>query len=266
MSLIVEKVSKRFGGHVGLHEVSFITGPGEIVVILGPNGAGKTTLMRTVSGELPATEGYIRVDGGPVSSFRRNAVASSGDQRTVFTGFTGHDYRRVWELLYPQFDHPLFDRFTEQFKWDLSRRVDFAPMGVRSLFLTLGALACRPQLLLIDEPFQHITPQESDILCDILRTFADEHLSTILLASTELYEPESLIDRFVVLRNGKLLYTSRLDEARRTQRIVPGSEDVSGLLTIGPIIGEWLVYTDDDIGRVPTMREIVIGYLNGAPD
>lgn len=266
MSLIVEKVSKRFGSAIGLTDVSFITGPGEIVVILGPNGAGKTTLMRTVSGEWPTTSGYIRVDGGPVTAFRRSAIASSGDQRTVFTGFTGHDYRRVWDLLYPQFDHALFDRFAEQFKWDLSRRIDFAPMGVRSLFLTLGALACRPVLLLIDEPFQHITPQESDILCDILRTFADEHRSTVLLASTELYEPESLIDRFVVLKDGKLLYTARLDEAQRTHRVVPGTEDVSELLTIGPIIGEWLVFGDDPIGRVPTIREIVIGYLNGAAD
>jgi len=266
VTLIVEKVSKRFGKHIGLHDVSFITGPGEIVVILGPNGAGKTTLMRTASGEWPATSGYIRVDGGPVSALGRSAVASSGDQRTVFNGFTGHDYRRIWELLYPQFDHTLFDRFVDQFKWDLSRRIDFAPMGVRSVFLTLGALACRPQLLLIDEPFQHITPQESDILCDILRNFADEHRSTVLLASTELYEPESLIDRFVVLRNGRLLYTARLDTARRIHRIVSGTEDVSDMLTIGPIIGEWLVYTDEQIGREPTMREIVTGYLNGAPD
>ncbi len=266
MSLIVEKVSKRFGEQVGLHDVSFITGPGEIVVILGPNGSGKTTLMRTVSGELPPSAGYIRIDGGPVSRFRRSAVASSGDQRSVFTGFTARDYHRVWKLLYPRFDDTLFLRFADQFAWDLSRRIDFAPMGMRSLFLTLGALACRPQLLLIDEPFQHITPQESDILCDILRSFTDEHRSTVLLASTELYEPESLIDRFVILKNGKLLYTARLDEARRTHRIVSGAGDEANFLTIGPIIAEWLVFTEEDIGRPPTMRELVIGYLNGAAD
>ena len=110
--LSVKKLSKTYAsGFRALKNVDLEIRRGEIFALLGPNGAGKTTLMRTVSGEWPATTGYIRVDGGPVSSFRRSAVASSGDQRTVFTGFTGHDYRRVWELLYPQFDQALFDRF-----------------------------------------------------------------------------------------------------------------------------------------------------------
>lgn len=266
MTLIVEKVSKRFHDRVGLTEVSFMTGPGEIVAVTGPNGAGKTTLMRVACGELSPTEGYIRIDGHSARSFRRDLVAFTGDQRHVFTGFTGYDYLRVWKLLYARFDDALFASFITRFSWDLLSRVDHMPLGVRSLFLTLGALACRPQILLIDEPFQHIAPIERDNLCMILRSFADEHRSTVLLASTELYEQESIIDRVVVLKEGKLLFSGSLEKARQTHRVVPYAEDTEGLLIIGPVLAEHLVFSDEDIGREPTMREVVTGYLNGYSD
>ena len=264
MSLIVEKVSKRFGRRTGLAEVSFVTGPGEIVALLGPSGAGKTTLMRVVSGEWPPSDGYIRVGGDPLTHFSRHLVASSGDQRVVIRNFTGADYLRVWKLLYPQFDDALFSVFATRFSWDLSRRIESLPMGERSLFLTLGSLACRPVILLIDEPFQHLTPFEREMLCGLLRSYADEHRATVILASAELYEQESVLDRVVVLKNGRLLCATRLDEAKRTHRIVASAEEAGDLLTIGPVLAERLVFTDEEVGRVPTLHEIVSGYLNGA--
>ncbi len=264
MSLIVEKVSKRFGRTVGLTGVSVVTGPGEIVAVLGPSGAGKTTLMRILSGEWPPTEGYIRVGGEPLSHFSRHLVASSGDQRAVLRGFTGNDYRRVWKLLYPQFDDALFHIFVKRFSWDLSRRIEAFPMGDRSLFLTLGALACRPLLLLIDEPFQHLTPHEREMLCGLLRAYADDHRATVILASSELYEQEPILDRVVVLKDGRLVCAARLDDARRTHRIVSVGEVVDQFLSIGPVLAERLIFCDEEIGRVPTLSEIVTGYLNGA--
>ncbi len=265
MTLIVEKVSKRFGRRSALVDVSFVTGPGEIVAVLGPSGAGKTTLMRVVSGEWPPSEGYIRVGGGPLSHFSRHLVASSGDQRIVFRHFTGADYHRIWKLLYPQFDDALFTVFARRFSWDLSRRIEALPMGDRSLFLTLGALACRPTLLLIDEPFQHLTPHEREMLCGLLRSYADEHRATVILSSAELYEQEPILDRIVVLKNGRLLCATRLDEARWSHRIVSSVGEAEDFLTIGPVLAERLVFCDEErIGRVPTLGEIVTGYLNGA--
>jgi len=264
MSLIVEKVSKRFGRTPGLTGISFVTGPGEIVAVLGPSGAGKTPLMRVVSGEWPPSEGYIRVGGEPLSHFSRHLVASSGDQRIVFHHFTGADYRRMWKLLYPQFDDALFAVFAKRFSWDLSRRLESLPMGERSLFLTLGALTCRPLLLLIDEPFQHLTPYDRETLCGLLRSYADEHRATVILSSSELYEQEPILDRGGVLKNGRLLCATRLDEARRAHRMVSSADEASDFLTVGPVLAEWLVFCDEEIGRVPTLAEIVTGYLNGA--
>jgi len=264
MSLIVEKVSKRFGRVTGLKNVSFVTGPGEIVAVLGPSGAGKTTLMRVVSGEWPPSEGYIRLDGELLSHFSRHLVASSGDQRVVFRHFTGADYRRIWKLLYPQFDDAIFTVFAERFSWDLSRRLESLPMGERSLFLTLGALACRPLLLLIDEPFQHLTPHEREMLCGLFRSYADEYRATILLASSELYEQEPMLDRVVVLKNGVLLCATRLDDARRTHRIVSSAEEADDFLAVGPVLAERLIFCEEPVGRIPTLSEIVTGYLNGA--
>ena len=264
MSLIVERISKRFGRKKGIEKVSFVTGPGEIVAVLGPSGAGKTTLMRVVSGEWPPTEGYIRVNGAPLTAFSRHLIASTGDQRMVFRGFTGSGYHRIWRLLYPQFDDALFFGFVSRFSWDLSRRIDTIPMGERSLFLTLGALACRPLLVLIDEPFQHLTPREREVLCKILRSYADDHCATVILASAELYEQERIFDRVIILKDGKLLCSTRLDEARRTYRLVPGVEDSGDFLVIGPVLAEKLVFTEEPVGRIPTLQEIVNGYLNGA--
>jgi len=94
--LVVERVTKRFGALVAVHDVSFGVGRGEIVGIIGPNGAGKSTLIDVVSGFEPPSAGTVRFDGRPITGLRPSAICRRGLARTfqlaqTFASFTVFD-------------------------------------------------------------------------------------------------------------------------------------------------------------------------------
>lgn len=81
-ALEVSRVTKRFGGIVANHEVSFSVAPGELVGVIGPNGAGKSTLFDVITGFLPPDSGEISFGGRPITRLRPDQVSRLGVGRT----------------------------------------------------------------------------------------------------------------------------------------------------------------------------------------
>src|SRR4029077_18143561 len=81
--LVVENVSKHFGGLLAIDKASFQVRTGRITALIGPNGAGKTTLFSIISGFLPADGGRILYDGADITTEPRHRRACRGIARTV---------------------------------------------------------------------------------------------------------------------------------------------------------------------------------------
>lgn len=159
MSIHVEHLSKRFGEHAAVDDVSFEVETGELVALLGPSGGGKSTILRIIAGLEPADQGTVRFDGAEVDHLRAR------DRRVgfVFQHYALFRHLSVWEnvafgLRVQKAPRQEADaRVGELLKLvgldSLgNRRPAQLSGGQRQRVALARALAPRPRLLLLDEP------------------------------------------------------------------------------------------------------------------
>jgi zinc transport system ATP-binding protein len=190
---------------------------GEFVALMGANGSGKSTLVRAVTGLWPVTRGKLELFGTPYDDFHewhrlgyvpQRSSASSGVPATVWELVaSGRITRR--RLLRP-LSRADRDAITEAI--EIVGLTDRRNAGVSSLsggqqqrVLIARALAGQPDLLLLDEPTAGVDLPNQVALADALRTLKARG-ATIVLVAHELGPLEPLIDRALVLRDGRVVY------------------------------------------------------------
>ena len=206
--IVVDHLSKRYGRHPAVDDVSFTCRPGTVTGFLGPNGAGKSTTMRMICGLTPPSAGTATVDGLPYRRLanpgRRIGVlldasaqhaGRTGREVLTLAAFTmGVDRRRVEETL---------DRVGLDAK-AAKRRVRAYSLGMRQRLGIAGALLGDPSVLILDEPANGLDPEGIFWMRVLLRDFADRG-GTVLLSSHLLREVEAVADRLVVIGGGRIV-------------------------------------------------------------
>lgn len=221
-----EGIRKRFGGRTVIDDLSLRVDDGEFFVLVGPSGSGKSTLLRMVNRlELP-DDGTIRVDGQdvasvPVERLRRGigyAIQSVGlfPHRTVaeniatvprLLGWPTDAIRdRVDELLaLLRLDEPgMASRYPRTLSGGQQQRVGVA-----------RALAARPRIVLMDEPFGALDPLTRESLQASLKAIQRETKTTILFVTHDMDEAFGLGDRVALMLDGRLVQTGTPTELIR---------------------------------------------------
>jgi branched-chain amino acid transport system ATP-binding protein len=164
-ALEVREVSVRFGGHLALDRASLVAEAGQITGLIGPNGAGKTTMFNAITGLVSPSSGWIFLGDRDVSSTRLHRRARAGLARTfqqleLFTMLTvrenirvAADVHRRWSRD-PEDPAELTDAILERVGLGAvaDDRVTQLPTGQGRLVELGRALACKPKVLLLDEP------------------------------------------------------------------------------------------------------------------
>jgi ABC-2 type transport system ATP-binding protein len=206
--IAVDHLSKRYGRHPAVDDVSFTCRPGTVTGFLGPNGAGKSTTMRMICGLTPPSAGTATVDGLPyrrlINPGRRIGVlldasaqhaGRTGREVLTLAAFTmGVDRRRVEETLHRVGLDPKAAR----------RRVRAYSLGMRQRLGIAGALLGDPSVLILDEPANGLDPEGIFWMRGLLRDFADRG-GTVLLSSHLLREVEAVADQLVVIGGGRIV-------------------------------------------------------------
>jgi manganese/iron transport system ATP-binding protein len=199
--LSVEGVDVDLGGRPVLRDVRMSVEAGELVGLLGPNGAGKTTLLRCVLGLIRVKAGKISMGGSGAVGYVPQRHEFSWDfpisvEQTVLSGRTGRigllrrpgvaDWRAAGEAL-------------ERVRLaDLRRRpVGELSGGQRQRVLVARALALRPGILLLDEPYAGLDMPTQELLGDLFATLARER--AVLMATHDLAAAVHDCDRLVLL-------------------------------------------------------------------
>ncbi|MBR3370669.1 MAG: ABC transporter ATP-binding protein [Rhodobacteraceae bacterium] len=211
--LEVRNVTKRFGGLVAVNDMSFDVAEHEVLGIIGPNGSGKSTMINMISGTFPPSAGMIRLNGQDVAGKPAHRIAQMGVARTfqlvrllpeltvienVVAG-AAFGHRRRWTGEAERYARTLLERVglgavmnvpVSSLTYINTKRVELA-----------RALACEPEVLLLDEWLAGLNPTELQTGIDLIRSLRDDG-RTVILVEHVMDAIRSLCDRCVVMSSG----------------------------------------------------------------
>jgi len=235
--LILDDLSKEFGGLHALEGVNLVANCGDRLAIIGPNGAGKTTLFNVVTGSFPATRGQVRLFQRDITRWPTHRRIALGMGRTyqitrlfpkltvlenVVLAVQGirrmkltmHRFLTAYKDIYGKARALL-----EQADLSERRDAEIANLshGEQRQVEVLMALASDPKLLLLDEPTAGLSPAESTTMVSMLKKL-DSGI-TLLIIEHDMGVAFELADRIAVLHQGKLLAEGTKDEVRANQTV-----------------------------------------------
>ncbi|GAC1462500.1 MAG: ABC transporter ATP-binding protein [Candidatus Limnocylindrales bacterium] len=238
-------LTRSYGPHRGIEDLTLTVGVGEIFGFLGPNGAGKTTTIRLLLGLIRPTRGQGTVLGqdirGATVAVRRRVGFLTGDV-ALYPGLTVAEYLRFLGSFSPGYVLGQARPYAERFGLDLGRRIKGLSKGNRQKVGLVAALQHRPDLLILDEPTSGLDPLLQQEMHRVLREERDRG-ATVFFSSHDLGEVQELCDRAAMLRDAALVqvvevgslgrlrerrYLLTHPDGRVTERRVTG--DVSGFL------------------------------------
>jgi branched-chain amino acid transport system ATP-binding protein len=229
-------LSRRFGGLLAVADVSLNLAVGELHAVIGPNGAGKSTLVNLIAGELPPSDGTIRIDGIDVTGWSNWRIARCGVgrsfQRTnLMPDMTVLENARLAAQAHlpgRRLLHTLRheDRSATAARAALSRvgladasdRVAGTLSHGQLRQLEIGvALAAQPKLLLLDEPLAGMGPEESGTFAELLRELARDH--AVLLVEHDMDVVFAVAHRMTVMLDGRVLECGTPDAIRASPAV-----------------------------------------------
>jgi branched-chain amino acid transport system ATP-binding protein len=235
--LRLDRLNKSFGSLVVTDDVDLTVAPGERHVIIGPNGAGKTSLVNQIGGQLQPGSGRILLNGRDITGSSPNRISRMGVARTfqrnnLFQNLSAIENIRL--ALAVHRGHPLNfftpagrDKSLAERAGALMARVHLDGDGarlVRNLSygeqrqLEIGvALACEPELLLLDEPTSGMSPSETARMIELIGTLP--RTLSILMIEHDMKVVFSVADRITVLYYGKVLATGTPAEIQANTRV-----------------------------------------------
>ena len=241
---------------------------GEMFGLLGPNGAGKTTLLKVLCGLVLPEGGRAEVLGVPVASAALTSVLGlvHGEERSFYWRLTARENLAFFARLYGMSRaerHEKTDRLLRMvgLDGDADRRFSDFSSGMRQRMAIARALIADPRVLLMDEPTRSLDPVNAASLREWLA--AELHARgdrTIVLATHNLREAESLCDRIAVISRGRVVALGTPDELRRKGLGSPVYRvSVSGPLPSGSQAGISVVARHESPGSVTLDAKIEAG-------
>jgi len=227
--LIVDSVSRRFGGLLAVDKVSLQINPGQITALIGPNGAGKTTLFSIISGFLPPDEGrivYDRIDvtAEPPYKLARRGIARTFQLVQPFPGLTVRENIAIGAHLWQRSRAAalkLADQVARSVGLGAQCEAPAATLTVAgSKRLELArALAIAPRLLLLDEVLAGLSPSEIRDMVPVIRALTGTGM-TILMTEHVMQAVMSLAEQIFVIAEGRVIARGTPADVAADQRVI----------------------------------------------
>lgn len=220
----VSHLTKRYTDTLALDDVSVAFRENAIYGLLGRNGAGKTTLMTLLTAQNFPTSGQVRVFGEDpyenAAVLQRICFVREG-QRYPDDALPSHAFR-VARLFFPNWSQDLADDLVSAFGLPLKTRIKKLSRGQLSAVGVIIGLASRAELTFFDEPYLGLDAVARQVFYDRLLEDYAEHPRTVILSSHLIDEVSNLLERVVVIDEGRILLDEDTDELRSRATTIVG--------------------------------------------
>ena len=213
--LEVISIAKSYDKRAVLTDISLSVGKGEVLGLLGPNGAGKTTCFYSIMGLVRPDAGRILMDGEDVTRLPmyRRAVLGLGylpQETSIFRGMTvEQNIECVLELVEPDKDTRAqeLDRLLDEFGLERLRSTPAMALsgGERRRCEIARALAAKPSIMLLDEPFAGIDPLSISDIRDLVKDLKQRGIG-VLITDHNVRETLDIVDRACIIYGGQVLF------------------------------------------------------------
>lgn len=217
--LNIEEVSKTYGSHRALSNVSLSVPTGTVYGLLGPNGAGKTTLIRIINHITAPDSGKVIFDGHQLTQADVAAIGYLPEERGLYkkmkVGEQALFFARLKGLSKTDATMQLkqwFERFGISDWWN--RKVEELSKGMAQKIQFIVTVLHRPKLLIFDEPFSGFDPINANLLRDEILRLKDNG-ATVIFSTHNMASVEEICDNITLINNGQNILTGNVDEIRR---------------------------------------------------
>lgn len=206
----VTGLSKRYGTHLAVKDVSFSIEKGEIIGFLGPNGAGKSTIMNILTGYLSLTQGKVTIDGYDITEYPEDAKKRIGylpEIPPLYIDMKVREYLNfIYDLKKVKFPKkPHIDEILKLVKIDnvQNRLIKNLSKGYRQRVGFAQALIGNPDVLILDEPTVGLDPKQIIEIRNLIARIGRNH--TIILSSHILSEIQAVCKRVIIINKGQII-------------------------------------------------------------
>lgn len=217
------QLTRRFGGNEAVHNLDLLVPTGSVCALLGPNGAGKTTTIKLLMNLIAPTGGTARILGTDSTQLGPREFAQIGyvsENQSLPLWMTVRQLIDYCRPLYPTWDRDLERKLLAQFALPANCKLRHLSRGMTMKVALLVALAYRPKLVVLDEPFSGLDPLVRDEFVQGLLEASDAGEWTVLISSHDIDEVERLADRIALLDQGRLRVNESAESLQaRFQRI-----------------------------------------------
>lgn len=240
VAIEVRGLGVRFGKQRVLAGLDLAVRRGSVTALLGRNGCGKSTLLRVLTGQLAPDSGSARVLGldpareGPAVRARTGYVP---ERIELPSWMRARDWLAFLAPFYASWSADEERRLLQLFELEPAERVAALSRGNRAKLALIGALAHRPELLLLDEPFSGLDVAVRRAIATAVIGHLREEGRTVLLVSHSIADVERLADRVAILSQGRI---EREGELEDVARVAGGGLDLEGTLReLAPVASQF---------------------------
>ena len=225
----VSNLTKRYGGHTAVSNLSFTIEKGQIYGFLGPNGAGKSTTMNIMTGCLAASEGEVRIDGHDIFEEPQQAKRLIGylpEQPPLYLDRTPREYltfvgraKGIKDKTLPEQIGRVME--VTQITDVADRLIKHLSKGYRQLVGIAQALLGDPEVVILDEPTVGLDPKQIIEIRSLIQSLGQKH--TVILSSHILSEVQAVCQTILIISKGHLV---ACDTPENLERLFSGSAAV----------------------------------------
>ena len=203
----VKNLTKTFGDFKALDDLSMTVPQGAVYGLVGPNGAGKSTLIRHITGVYRPDQGSVTLEGLPVweNPLVKQSIGYISDDVFYFPSATMEEMRRFYKGMYPKFDDRLFQHLYDAFALPRKGQIRKFSKGMQKQAAFHLTLACRPDVLVLDEPVDGLDPVMRRQVMSLILSDVAQRGTTVLISSHNLRELEDVCDHVGIMDRGRML-------------------------------------------------------------